>query len=101
MGMASGERNIYFGTDVGLPKGDEKTVLHVSSLRLLRLLWRIQISNKGEKHEKDFDSLTTSKLALGCWPIHLSPVTRHLGGGGGECAVGGGTLGGSGAGDAA
>ena len=50
----------------------------------------VENSNVGEIHENFFDPLTTSKSALGCWPIHLSPFTR--GGKGGQQGGGGGAL---------
>ena len=43
----------------------------------------VENSNMGEKYEKIIrppDPI--SRLALGCWPFHLSPVTCHSRGGG-------------------
>ena len=43
----------------------------------------VENSNVGEKHKKFRPPDPTSKLALGCWPIHLSLVTCHSRGRGG------------------
>ena len=43
----------------------------------------VKNSNMGEKDEKFRPPDPTFKSAIGCWPIHVSLVTRHSVGGGG------------------
>ena len=91
MGMVSGEGDVYFGRDVGKSaletffwpaEGGQKFFLpHVSILKMLKFLWRNQIWVKNTKKVSTPDP--TSPSALGCWPIHLSPVACHSGGAGG------------------
>ena len=53
----------------------------------------VENSDIGEKREKNFRPPDpTSKSALGCRPIHLSPVTCHSKGGGGVARGGGTTM---------
>ena len=97
MGMATGESDRYLGTDTGkwgaegagnlvfgLPKGEcFFSILFVHTQNAPTF---VENSSMGDKHETNIRPLTpdlTSKPALGCWPIHLSPVTREWGGGSG------------------
>ena len=63
-----------------MPIGNRIFLPHVSICTMLRVLWRFQIWMKNTKKIQPPES--TSKLALGCWPIHLSPVTCQSKGGG-------------------
>ena len=98
MGMASGEGDIHFGTDVGkwgakgavifLPAKGGKLYFTTPCVctRTARIF--VEKSNMGGNHGKNFRPPDpTSKSAPGCWPIHLSPVTQ--GGGGGGASRGG------------
>ena len=86
MGMASGESDIYFGTDVenwgaewaGIfwpAEGKNCFLPHASILKMLRYS---ENRNMGGKPKKFRSRDPTSKSALGCWPIHLSPATCQL-----------------------
>ena len=76
MGMASGENGIYFGTDVACRRGNNFFSTACVFTQNAQLF--VVSSNIGENHENKFRPPdATSKLALGCWPIHLSTVTCH------------------------
>ena len=93
MAMANGESDIYLGTDVGKwgakgagnflwpAEGGIFFLPHVSIPKMLGFSWRIQMWVITTKKFRPPDP--TSKSACGCWPIHLSPVTR--GGGATVC----------------
>ena len=92
MEMASGESDMYLGTDVGRP---EKILLargrgrffstHVSTLKMLRFLWRLQIWVKATR--KKFRP-PLPDLQVGPWLLAHPCVTCHSspGGGGGGLA---------------
>ena len=65
----------------GLSKGGKFFSTPCVYSEILRFLWRLEICVKNTKIISTPD--LSSKLALGCWPIHLSSVTYHLSRGGG------------------
>ena len=90
MGMASGESDVYFGTDVGkwgaegnfffwLAEGGQFFFPYPLVCTQNAQIF-VEISNMREKHDEKFRPPDpTSKSAFGCWPIHLSLVTCHSG----------------------
>ena len=92
MGLANGGSDIYFGTHVrkwgatgagnvffGLPKGGNFFLTPCVYPQNAQIF--VEHSKWVNNTQRIRRSDPTSKLALGCWPIHLSPVTRGGGGG--------------------
>ena len=99
MGMASGESDIYFGTDVGKWGAEGAGNFFFWPAKGVKIFSTpcvypqnaqifVENSNMGEKDEKFRPPDPTFKSAIGCWPIHVSLVTRHSVGGGGSGAGG-------------
>ena len=100
MGMASGENDIYFGTDVGQWGAKGARIFFLACQRGKFFVFTqcvytqnaatfVQTSNMGEKHETNFNPVArppSRPLAAGLSMCHSSLVTR---GGGRGAGVGG------------